>query len=195
MCHSTLQLHLAPFAYPNPIRLRTHSPSHCPPPPSNHPSHPLPSSTQHQHAMQAGDADPVFMSNVVLQGNKLTAEIEGQRHSALLSSHSYLDEQVIDCNRPGVVTGSFQRHCLCLLPSLMYRRHITVSGEQRFIANNLQAHTRQEQIVASSSVCIHNGWGFAPHRPPPPPHAMLGFHTLAHSLLLVTGVRVLSTSM
>ena len=48
--------------------------------------------------MQAGDAEPVSLSNVVLQGNKLTAEIEGQRHSALLSSHSYHDEQVMYCN-------------------------------------------------------------------------------------------------
>lgn len=48
--------------------------------------------------MQAGDdEEPVAVSNVVLDGNQLTAEIEGQRHKALLSTHSYLDELVTLC--------------------------------------------------------------------------------------------------
>ena len=48
--------------------------------------------------MQAGDEEePVAVSNVVLDGNQLTAEIDGQLHKALLSSHSYLDELVTHC--------------------------------------------------------------------------------------------------
>lgn len=46
--------------------------------------------------VKAGDdEEPVAVSNVVLDGNQLTAEIEGQRHKALLSTHSYLDELVM----------------------------------------------------------------------------------------------------
>lgn len=51
--------------------------------------------------MQAGDEqEPVAVSNVVLKGNQLTAEIDGQLHKALLSNHSYLDELVTHCYRP-----------------------------------------------------------------------------------------------
>ena len=37
------------------------------------------------------------VSNVVLQGEVLSAELGGQLYQATLSSHSYLDEQVIFC--------------------------------------------------------------------------------------------------
>lgn len=34
------------------------------------------------------------MTNAVLHGEQLTAELSGQLHKATISSHAYLDEQV-----------------------------------------------------------------------------------------------------
>ena len=34
------------------------------------------------------------MTNAVLHGERLTAELSGQLHKATISSHTYLDEQV-----------------------------------------------------------------------------------------------------
>ncbi|KAL3134741.1 hypothetical protein ABBQ32_007741 [Trebouxia sp. C0010 RCD-2024] len=46
--------------------------------------------------VKASDEEaPVAVSNVVLNGNQLTAEVDGQLHRALLSSHAYHDELVI----------------------------------------------------------------------------------------------------
>ena len=46
-------------------------------------------------ARQADDSEPTIVSNVALQGDVLSAEMNGQLRYAKLSSHSYLDEQVM----------------------------------------------------------------------------------------------------
>lgn len=56
--------------------------------------------------MQASDEEaPVAVSNVVLNGNQLTAEVDGQLHRALLSSHAYHDELVNYCYSPSRATS------------------------------------------------------------------------------------------